>query len=68
MDHYILLLYPEVVVEEVEELLLHEIDFREGEVHGVTLPVLVAGRSVVEILGCTDKGGEEDTMTSACHT
>lgn len=68
MDEKLLLGNPEIVVEEVQELLLHEVDFGEGEEGRVSLPVLVLWRRVVEVLGSTDESGEEDSMTSAVHS
>lgn len=57
----------EVVVEEVEELLLHQVDFGEREERRIPRPVLVLWRSIVEVLGSTDEGGEEDSVASAVH-
>lgn len=34
----------------------------------VSLPMFVLGRRVVEVFGSTDKGGKEDSVTSACHS
>jgi len=64
----------QVPVEEVEKLLLHEVDFSDGEAkvgevaNGcVTSPVLVLWRRVVEVLGREDKGCKEDTVYSTLH-
>src|ERR1700712_4063269 len=57
----------QVPVEEVEQLLLHEVDFGDGKAkvgevaNGcVASPVLVLWRRVVEVLGREDKRGKED--------
>ena len=68
VDHELILLDAEVVVEKVEELLLHEVDLGLGEESSVLGPVLVLGRRVVEVLGGDDEGGEEDAVTSAVHS
>ena len=57
----------QVVVEEEEELLLHEIDLRGVEQLGKARPVLVLRRGVVEILGRNDEGREEHAMARAGH-
>lgn len=64
----------EVPVEEVEELLLHEVDLVVGEAEalvaadgGVAGPVLVLWRRVVEVLCGEDEGGEEDAVDGAAH-
>lgn len=63
----LVLLDSEVVVEQVEELLLHEVDLGLGEEDTVPSPVLVLRRRVVEVLGCDNQGGKEDTMSCAMH-
>lgn len=67
VNHELVLLDSEVVVEQIEKLLLHEIDLGLREESGVVSPVLVLGRRVVEVLGGDDEGSEEDTVTSAVH-
>lgn len=62
------LLDSELVVEEVEKLLLHEVDLGEGEEPGVFLPVHVFGRRVVEVFRGADEHGEEDSVTGASET
>jgi hypothetical protein len=64
----------EVPVEETKELLLHEVDFGDAEAKvvvaadgGVTGPVLVLGRGVVEVLCREDERGEEDAVDGAAH-
>ena len=65
---------PQVPVEKVEQLLFHEVDFGDGEAKvlvtsygGVACPVLILWRRVVEVLGCEDERGQEDTVDSATH-
>lgn len=58
----------EVVTEEEEELLLHEINLGDVEQFGVGSPVLVLWRRVVEVLGGDDEGGEKNAMTRARDT
>lgn len=58
----------QVVVEQVEQLLLHQVDFGLREHLRVAAPVLVLGGRVVEVLGSDDEGGEEDSVSSARHT
>jgi hypothetical protein len=67
VDEKLLLGNVKVVVEKVEELLLHEVDLGEGEEGSVSLPMLVLGRRVVEILGGADEGGKEDSVSGAVH-
>jgi hypothetical protein len=57
----------EVKVEEGEELLLHEVHLADGEDGRMGGPVLVLRRLVVQVLGCNDECGQEDTMASAVH-
>jgi len=63
----LVLLDAEVVVEEVKQLLLHEVDLGEGEEPGVFLPVHVLWAGIVEVLCGADEDGEEDSVTSALH-
>jgi hypothetical protein len=58
----------EVVVEDVQELLLHEVDLGEGEEAGVALPVHVLGARVVQVLGGADQDGQENAVARALHT
>jgi hypothetical protein len=64
----------EIPVEQEEELLLHEVDFSDGEAKvlvaadsAVAGPVLVLGRGVIEVLSRKDEGGEEDAVDGAAH-
>ena len=59
------LLNAQLVVEQVEQLLLHEVDLGEGEEPSVLLPVHVLGRRIIEVLCCADEDGEEDSVTCA---
>ena len=67
VDHKLILLDTEIVVEQVEKLLLHEVDLGLGEEGTVLGPVLVLGGRIVEVLGSNDERGKEDTVTSAVH-
>ena len=65
---------PEIPVEKVEELFLHEVDFGDGEAEvfvssysGVPSPVLVLWRGVVEVLCGEDERGEEDAVDCTSH-
>jgi hypothetical protein len=58
---------PEVVVEEVEKLLLHQVDFGEREESSVFLPVHVLGGGIVEVLGGADEDSKEDSVSGALH-
>jgi hypothetical protein len=49
-------------------LSFHEVDFGGREESGVTSPVLVLRRRVVEVLGSGDQSCEEDSVTSAVHS
>ena len=62
------LIEAEIVVQEVKQLLFHEVDLRSREDDGVGRPVLVLRRRVVEVLGAHDERGEENAMTSASHS
>lgn len=56
----------EIVVEEKEKLLLHDVDLFDFEhVEGVLRPVSVLWAGVVEIFGSTDERGEEDPVSRA---
>lgn len=68
MGQEVRLFHSEVVVEEEEELSLHEVDFSRGEEGGVASPVLVLGRRVVEVLRSRDQSREEDAVSGAVHT
>lgn len=64
----------EVPVKQEKELLLHEVDFGDGEPKvletpdsGVPRPVLVLGRRVVEVLRRKDERGQEDPVNSTSH-
>lgn len=64
----------QVPVEEVEQLLLHEVDFGDGKAKVgevadgcVASPVLVLWRRVVEVLGRENERGKEDTVNSTSH-
>jgi hypothetical protein len=57
----------QVVVEEVQQLLLHQVDLGEREESTVLLPVHVLWRRVVKVLGGTDEYGEEDSVSGALH-
>ena len=59
--------HAEIVVEQVEQLLLHERDLGEREEGGVFGPVLVFGRRVVEIFGRNNERRKEHAMPSAVH-
>ncbi len=61
----LLLVDGEVVVEEEEELLLHQVDFLLREHLRVSAPVLVLWRRVVEVFCRDDEGREEDAVTRA---
>ena len=67
--------YPQVPVEKVEELLLHQVDLGDREAKvlvpsdgGVPRPVLVLRRRVVKILSREDERGQEDPMHGTAHT
>lgn len=57
----------EIVVQEEEELFLHQVDLGRIEQLGKGSPVLVLGGRVVEVLRCGDQGGEENTVPRAWH-
>jgi len=57
----------EIIVENVEKLLLHEVDLGKREEASVALPVHVLRGRVVEVLCGANEDGEEDTMPSALH-
>ena len=57
----------EIVFEQEQELLLHQVDLDDIEENGVVAPVLVLWRRVIEVLGSNDKSGEKHAMTSARH-
>ncbi len=65
--HNLLLGDGKVVVEQVQELLLHEVDLGLREHLGVAAPVLVLGRRVVQVLGGDDERRKEDPVTGAGH-
>lgn len=65
----------EIPVEEKEKLLLHKVDFGDGETKvlvpadsTVPSPVLVLGGRVVEVLCRKNESGEEDPVNGAAHT
>ena len=67
MGDDLILVDSQIVVEEVEQLLLHEVDLGLREHLGVSAPVLVLWRRVIEVFGGDDEGGEEDSVTGAGH-
>jgi hypothetical protein len=67
VEENILLLDAEVVIHQVQQLLLHQVDLGKGEVDRISLPVLVLGRCVVEVLCCADQGSEEEAMAGTWH-
>lgn len=58
----------QVVVEQEQELFLHQVDFRLREHLGVPAPMLVLWGRVVEVLGGDDEGGKEDSVSGARHS
>ena len=62
-----LLVHTEIVIKEVEKLLLHQVDLILSEEGAVSLPVLVLGAAVVEVLGCNDECCQEDSVVRAGH-
>jgi len=56
-----------LIIQEEQELLLHEIDFGERKVSAVLLPMHVLWGRVVEVFGSTDEDGKEYSMTGALH-
>lgn len=58
----------EVVTEEEEELLLHEIDLGDIEQFSVGGPMLILGRRVIEVFGGDDEGGKKDAVTRTGNT
>lgn len=57
-----------IVVQQIEQLLFHQVDFRLGEHLSVSTPVLVLGTRIVEVLRGDDQCGEEDSVSGAGHT
>ena len=75
MEVEIALSNAEVPVEEVKELLLHQIDLRSREAkvspsgyRTVSSPMLVLGRRVIQILRSQDERGKEDAVHRATHS
>ena len=68
VDNNLVLGDGEIVIEEVEQLFLHEVDLCLGEHLGVSTPVFVLGRRIIEVLGGDDESGEEDSVSGAWHT
>lgn len=56
-----------IVVEQEEQLFFHEVYLREIEKRGISRPVLVFGRGVVEIFCSNDESGQEDTVSRTRH-
>lgn len=63
----LLFINAEIVVEQVEELLFHQIDFCLGKNCSIACPVLIFWTRVVEIFRCDDESGQEYTMPCAVH-
>lgn len=64
----------QIPAEQVQELLLHQVDFGQAEAEavvaadsGVAGPVLVLRGGVVKVLGGENEGSEEDTVDGAAH-
>lgn len=56
-----------VVVQQVKQLLFHQVDLGLREHLGVSTPVLVFGARIVEVLGSDNESSEEDPVSSARH-
>lgn len=72
----VLLLDPQVPVQQEQQLLLHQVDLCPAEAEvlvvvaddAVVGPVLVLGRAVVEVLGGQDQAGQEDAVSRASQS
>lgn len=64
----LVLVEAKIIVEQEEKLLFHEVYLGEIEKRGVSRPMLVFGRRVVEILCSDDESGQEDAMSRTRHT
>lgn len=65
----------QIPVEKEEELLLHEVNFCNGEAETlealhrrIPSPVFILGRAVIQVLGREDKRGEENAVDGATHS
>lgn len=56
-----------IVIQEEEKLLFHKIYLGEIEKGGISRPVLVFGRRVVEIFCSNDESRQEDTVSGTRH-
>lgn len=63
----LVLVKAEIVVEKEEQLLFHEVHLCEIEEGGISRPVLVFGRGVVEVFRSNDEGRQEDAVTGTRH-
>lgn len=74
MEVEIVLGHPEIPIEKAEELFFHEIDFGQIEAEaivtlhaGITRPVLVLWRRIVQILRRQDERGEKYSVGGTLH-
>lgn len=58
----------QVVVQKVEQLLLHKINLSNIEHYSVIRPVKVLRRRIIQIFGGDNEGGEKNPMACARHT
>lgn len=63
----LVLVKTEIVVEQEEKLLFHEVYLGEIEQGGISRPVLVFGGRVVEVFCSNNQGCQEDTVSRARH-
>ena len=71
----ILICDSQIPVKEEEELLLHEVNFCDGEAEAleafhrrIPCPVFILGRAVIQVLGREDERGEENAVDGATHS
>ena len=57
----------QIIVEQVQQLLLHQVDLGQRKESTVLLPVHVFGGRVVQVFGGADEDGEKDAMSGASH-
>lgn len=56
-----------IVVEKVEQLAFHQVGLGLGEEGGISRPVLVLWRRVIQVLCSDDENSKEDAMSGARH-
>ena len=59
---------PKVIVEEIEQLFFHQVYLGNVKEHGITGPVDILGRRIIEILGGDDQSGKKHSMAGTRHS